>query len=98
MHYPQGKGTGSKNSRKLLPRSDSESRTPAWSQTDSRWRFASEAERPEANKMAALDEYAAHSIKAQASPKEIFFSQDFFSRSCRRCDTESATERLTEEL
>ena len=51
MHYPQGKG--SKNSRKLLPRSE--------------WRFEAEFGDgstkwmlwPEANKMAALDEYAA---------------------------------------
>ncbi len=51
MHYPQGKG--SKNSRKLLP----------WSE----WRFEAEFSDgstkrmlwPEANKMAALDEYAA---------------------------------------
>ncbi len=51
MHYPQGKG--SKNSRKLLPRSE--------------WRFEAEFSDggtkwmlwPEANKMAALDEYAA---------------------------------------
>ncbi len=52
MHYPQGKG--SKNSRKLLPRSE--------------WRFEAEFSGdgstkwmlwPEANKMAALDDYAA---------------------------------------
>jgi hypothetical protein len=51
MHYPQGKG--SKNSRKLLPRSE--------------WRFMAEFSDgstkwmlwPEANRMAALDEYAA---------------------------------------
>ena len=51
MHYPQGRG--SKNSRKLLPRSE--------------WRFMAEFSDgstkwmlwPEANKMAALDEYAA---------------------------------------
>ena len=52
MHYPQGKGSHGKNSRKLLPRSE--------------WRFMAEFSDgstkwmlwPEANKMAALDEYA----------------------------------------
>jgi hypothetical protein len=54
MHYP-AQGKGSKNSRRLLPRSE--------------WRFEADSEFsdgstnwmlwPEANKMAALDEYAA---------------------------------------
>ncbi len=53
MHYPQGKG--SKNSRKLLPRSEWTRRLEAeFSDGRTKWMFG-----PEANKMAALDEYAA---------------------------------------
>jgi hypothetical protein len=80
MHYPQGRG--SKNSRKLLPRSE--------------WRFMAEFSDgstkwmlwPEANKMAALDEYAAQ-CKLKLPPRVRFFRMIFF-HSCRRvCDRET---------
>ena len=83
MHYPQGRG--SKNSRKLLPRSE--------------WRFEAEFSDgstkwmlwPEANKMAALDEYSMQPTECELKLPQ---GQNFFRRTLFPLHTaESTTER-----
>ncbi len=85
MHYPQGRG--SKNSRKVLPRSEWRFRAE-FSDGSTKWMLWPEA--IQANKMAALDEYAAPASVSSSFPQGKVCSHDFFpfmSQSLRQRDS-----------